>query len=387
MDFDLTESQQRVRDDIRAFAESRIRPLARQIDSDGKVPMDVIRELGARRYMAMMIPVDYGGAGLDTTSYSIVVEEVSRACASTGVCVSVNNSLFADGLYKFGSEALKRRYLPKMGDGRMNGCLALTEMEAGTDLAAAKTTAIPDGDDYILNGSKLFITNGGFSDATLALVSTDLLAGSRGLSVVVVDKGTPGFRVGRREETMGIRGSDTSELIFENCRIPRANRLGDEGDGFRIGLTILDGGRIGIASQAVGIAQAAYEEAVAYARTRQQFGRPIGTFQAIAFKLADMATEIDAARLLTLRAAWLKDRKQPYGTAAAMAKLYASEMAIRVTNEALQIHGGAGYVRHPQNNIERYYRDARITAIYEGTSEAQRIVVSRNILKGQEGEG
>lgn len=384
MDFDLTESQQRVRDDIRAFTETRIRPLAREIDARGEVPMDVIRELGAAGYMAMMIPTAYGGAGLDTICYSVVVEEVSRVCASTGVCVSVNNSLFADGLYKFGSEALKRRYLPKMGDGRMNGCLALTELEAGTDLAAAKTTAVSDGDDYILNGRKLFITNGGFADAVLVLASTDPRADGRGMSVVVVDKETPGFRVGRREETLGIRGSDTSELIFENCRIPKTNRLGEEGDGFRIGLTILDGGRIGIASQAVGIAQAAYEEALAYAGSRQQFGRPIGAFQAIAFKLADMATEIDAARLLTLRAAYLKDRKKPYGTAAAMAKLYAAETAIRVTNEALQIYGGAGYVRHPKNSIERYYRDARVTAIYEGTSEAQRIVISRNILKGQE---
>jgi len=381
VDFALSEGQEEVRAVIRDFSESRIKPMARRIDAQSEVPFDILRELGHRGYMAMTVSKAYGGAGLDAVSYSVVVEEISRVCASTGVCVSVNNSLFSDAIYRFGSEMLKHRYLPPMGDGRANGCLALTEPEAGTDFGAARTVAVKDGDDYLVDGRKIYITNGGFADAALVLVSTDPAAGSRGLSIVAIDRDTPGFRLGRREETLGIRGSDTRELIFENCRIPQTNRLGEEGEGFRVGLSILDGGRIGIAAQAVGIAQAAFDEAVGHAKRRHQFGRPIGEFQGVSFKLAEMSVELEAARLLTRRAACLKDTKQPYATAAAMAKLHAAETAIRITDAALQIFGGSGFVCTPENNAERYYRDARITAIYEGTSEAQKIVIARSLLK------
>jgi acyl-CoA dehydrogenase len=300
-------------------------------------------------------------------------------CASTGVCVSVNNSLFADGVYKFGTEEQRKKYLPRLGNGQAQACLGLTEPGAGTDVGSTATTAVKDGSDYIINGKKHFVTNGGFADYLMVLVSTEPGTGHRGLSMVIIEKDTPGFSVGRHELKLGIRGSDTSELLFDNCRIPQANRLGEEGRGLKISLTILDGGRIGIAAQALGIAQAAYDDAVAYAKERTQFGKPIAEFQAIAFKIAEMATELEAARLMTYKAAWLKDQGEDYKMASSMAKLYASEASIRITNEALQIHGGYGYVR--DFNVERYYRDARITTIYEGTSEAQKIVISRDILR------
>ena len=295
------------------------------------------------------------------------------------MCVSVNNSLFADGVYKFGTEEQRKKYLPPLGNGQAQACLGLTEPGAGTDVGSTATTAVKDGSDYIINGKKHFVTNGGFADYLMVLVSTEPGTGHRGLSMVIIEKDTPGFSVGRHELKLGIRGSDTSELLFDNCRIPQANRLGEEGRGLKISLTILDGGRIGIAAQALGIAQAAYDDAVAYAKERTQFGKPIAEFQAIAFKIAEMATELEAARLMTYKAAWLKDQGEDYKMASSMAKLYASEASIRITNEALQIHGGYGYVR--DFNVERYYRDARITTIYEGTSEAQKIVISRDILR------
>lgn len=379
MDFTLTEDHSMMRETARRIAEEKLKPIAKEIDEQEAPNLDTLRELGELGFMAMMVPEAYGGAGLDTVSYAIAVEEFSRACASTGVCVSVNNSLFADGVYKFGTEAQKKTYLPPLGNGKAHACIGLTEPGAGTDVGSTATTAVKDGSDYIINGKKHFVTNGGFADYMLVLVSTDPDAGHRGLSMVIVEKDTPGFSVGRHELKLGIRGSDTSELLFDNCRIPQTQLLGEEGRGLRISLTILDGGRIGIAAQALGIAQAAYEESVAYAKERTQFGKPIAEFQAIAFKLAEMATDLEAARLLTYKAAALKDQGGDYMMASAMAKLFASEASIRITNEAIQIHGGYGYVR--DFNVERYYRDARITTIYEGTSEAQKIVISRDILR------
>lgn len=379
MDFTLSDEHLMIRDAAREIAEEKLRPYAKEIDEKETVRLETIRELGQLGYMTMMIPEKYGGSGLDSISYVLVIEEFSKVCASTGVCVSVNNSLVAEGIYKFGTEEQRMKYLPPMGDGRMNACLALSEPGSGTDVGAARTTAIKAGSDYILNGKKIFVTNGGFADFALVLVSTDPDAGHRGLSVCIVEQGTPGFSIGRHEQKLGIRGSDTSELIFDNCRIPQTNRLGEEGKGLRFALTILDGGRIGIAAQALGIGQAAYEDALKYSKERKQFGQPISDFQAIAFKLADMATELDAARLLTYRAAWMKDQGLDYARESAMAKLHASETANTVATEAIQIHGGYGYIR--DFNVERYFRDARITSIYEGTSEAQRIVISRSILK------
>ena len=379
MEFALTEDHTLIRDAARSIAEEKLRPYARELDENESVRLETIQELGDLGYMAMMIPEEFGGAGLDTISYVLVLEEFSRVCASTGVCVSVNNSLFSDGVYKFGNEEQRKTYLPPMGDGRAQACISLSEPGAGTDVGSTHTTAVKNGGDYIINGKKNFATNGGFADYSLVLVSTDPEAGHKGLSMIIVEKGTPGFSVGRHELKLGIRGSDTSELLYDNCRVPQSNRLGEEGKGLSIALTILNGGRIGIAAQALGIAQAAYEDAVQYSKERQQFGKPISEFQAVAFKLADMATELEAARLLTYKAAWLKDKGDDFVTASAMAKLYASEAANRIATEALQIHGGYGFIR--DFNVERYFRDARITTIYEGTSEAQRIVISRNILK------
>ena len=379
MNFTFNDDHIMMRETARKIAEEKLKPLAKEIDERETPDFDTLRELGELGFMAMMVPEEYGGAGLDTVSYVIVMEEFSKVCASTGVCVSVNNSLFADGVYKFGTEELRKKYLPPLGNGQTQACLGLTEPGAGTDVGSTATTAVKDGSDYIINGKKHFVTNGGFADYLMVLVSTEPGTGHRGLSMVIIDKDTPGFSVGRHELKLGIRGSDTSELLFDNCRIPQANRLGEEGRGLKISLTILDGGRIGIAAQALGIAQAAYDDAVAYAKERTQFGKPIAEFQAIAFKIAEMATELEAARLMTYKAAWLKDQGEDYKMASSMAKLYASEASIRITNEALQIHGGYGYVR--DFNVERYYRDARITTIYEGTSEAQKIVISRNILR------
>lgn len=379
MNFTFTDDHIMMRETARKIAEEKLKPLAKEIDERETPDLDTLRELGELGFMAMMVPEEYGGAGLDTVSYVIVMEEFSKVCASTGVCVSVNNSLFADGVYKFGTEEQRKKYLPRLGNGHAQACLGLTEPGAGTDVGSTATTAVKDGSDYIINGKKHFVTNGGFADYLMVLVSTEPGTGHRGLSMVIIEKDTPGFSVGRHELKLGIRGSDTSELLFDNCRIPQANRLGEEGRGLKISLTILDGGRIGIAAQALGIAQAAYDDAVAYAKERTQFGKPIAEFQAIAFKIAEMATELEAARLMTYKAAWLKDQGEDYKMASSMAKLYASEASIRITNEALQIHGGYGYVR--DFNVERYYRDARITTIYEGTSEAQKIVISRDILR------
>ena len=379
MDFLLTEDHILIRDTAREIAEEKLKPYAREIDEQETVRLDSLRELGELGYMAMTIPEEYGGVGLDNISYALTVEEFSKVCASTGVCVSVNNALCAEGVYKFGTEEQRQTYLPALGDGRNLACFALSEPGAGTDVGSTRTTAVKDGSDFVINGKKNFVTNGGFADFCLVMVKTNPDAGNRGLSILIVDKDTPGFSAGRHEQKLGIRGSDTSELLFDDCRVPQSNLLGEEGRGLRAALTLLNSGRIGIAAQSLGIGEAAYQAACRYAKDREQFGIPIAGFQAISFKLAEMATELEAARLLTYKAAWMKDQGEDYITASAMAKLYASEAANRVTAEAIQIHGGYGFIR--DFDVERYFRDARVTTLYEGTSEAQKITISRNILK------
>jgi butyryl-CoA dehydrogenase len=326
-------------------------------------------------------PEKYGGAEMDYLAYVIAVEELSRVCASTGVCLSAHTSLACWPIYKFGTEEQKMKYLKPMAEGKWLGAYALTEPGSGSDAAGMRTTAKKDGDSYILNGNKVFITNGGPAEVYVVFALTDPEKRSRGITAFIVEKGTPGFRIGKKEKKLGIRASTTVELIFEDCRIPAENRLGEEGFGFKIAMMTLDGGRNGIAAQAVGIAQGAYELARDYALQRKQFGKPIAEQQAIQFKLADMATKIEAARLLTYQAAWLESQGLPYGKASAMSKVFASDTAMQVTTEAVQIFGGYGFIR--EYPVERYMRDAKITQIYEGTNEIQRLVIARHILAQQ----
>jgi alkylation response protein AidB-like acyl-CoA dehydrogenase len=317
---------------------------------------------------------------MDAVSYSIAVEEISRCDASVGVTMSVNNSLVCQPIMDFGSEDLKKKYLPALAEGRQLGAFSLTEPEAGTDAGAVQCTAVLDGDEYVINGTKIFVTNGGKADIILLFASTDRSLKTKGISAFIVEKATPGFSVGKKEDKMGMRASDTSELIFDDCRIPKENLVDKEGMGFKIAMSALDGGRIGIASQAVGLGQACLEEAVKYSKQRKQFGKPICEFQAIQWTLADMATEIEAARLLTYRAAFLKDKGLRYSKEAAQAKLFASEAAVKASINAVQIHGGYGYMK--EYDVERYFRDSKLTEIYEGTSEVQRLVIAANVLKG-----
>jgi alkylation response protein AidB-like acyl-CoA dehydrogenase len=317
---------------------------------------------------------------MDAVSYSIAVEEISRCDASVGVTMSVNNSLVCQPIMDFGSEHLKKKYLPALAEGRQLGAFSLTEPEAGTDAGAVQCTAVLDGDEYVINGTKIFVTNGGKADIILLFASTDRSLKTKGISAFIVEKATPGFSVGKKEDKMGMRASDTSELIFDDCRIPKENLVDKEGMGFKIAMSALDGGRIGIASQAVGLGQACLEEAVKYSKQRKQFGKPICEFQAIQWTLADMATEIEAARLLTYRAAFLKDKGLRYSKEAAQAKLFASEAAVKASINAVQIHGGYGYMK--EYDVERYFRDSKLTEIYEGTSEVQRLVIAANVLKG-----
>ncbi|PLX44636.1 MAG: acyl-CoA dehydrogenase [Deltaproteobacteria bacterium] len=377
MDFGLTDIQKMVRDTARKFATDQVAPLAAQMDKEAKFEMDLVRQMGELGFMGVAYPEEYGGAGMDYQCYAIIVEELSAACASTGVVVSAHSSLCCDPIYKFGTEDQKKKYLPPLLSGEMLGCLGLTEPGAGSDAANQKTTAVLDGDEWVLNGSKIFITNGGPAGVSVVIAVTEKGAGSRGLSAFIVPTDSPGFRVGKEEHKLGIRASSTAELLFEDCRIPKANLLGKEGDGFKIALTTLDGGRIGIAAQALGIAQGALNAAVAYSKERMQFGKPLAAFQAIQWKLAECATDIDAARLLTYRAAWMKDAGMRFGTQSAMAKLFAAETCMKATREAIQVFGGYGYV--DEYPVERFYRDAKITEIYEGTSEVQKIVISRSL--------
>lgn len=379
MDFTLTPEQELFRKSAREFALKELEPIATDLDREHRVALDVLKKLGSLGYLGMTVPEEYGGIGADMLSYVLVMEELSRSCASTSTAVSVQNSLCNTLLVEFANEAQKRKYLPDLAVGKKFGAFALTEPESGSDAAGLKTTAVAKGDAFILNGTKRFITSAGFADIFLVFALTDPSAGNRGVSCFLVERNTPGFTVGKEEDKMGIRGSSTCELFLENCRVPKENLIGELNRGFKVAMITLDSGRIGIAAQAVGIAQAALDEAVKYSKERKAFGKLIGEFQAIQFKLADMKTKVEAARLLTYKAAWKKDHKLDYIADSSMAKLYAAEIASEVADEAVQIYGGYGYIR--DYKVERLYRDARITRIYEGTSEIQKLIIARELLK------
>jgi len=379
MNFVLTDEQKMTRQMVRDFAEKEVKPSAEERDEQELFSREIFDKMGELGLTGIPWPEEYGGAESDFISYVIAVEELSRVDASTGTTLSAHISLASWPLFKYGSEEQKKKYLEPMALGEKLGAFALTETTAGTDATAAQSTARLDDDSYILNGTKIFITNAGEAEIYIVFAMTDPEKGSRGMSAFIVEKDAPGLAFGKKERKMGLRSSPTLEMIFEDCRVPRENLLGQEGEGLKIALSTLDGGRNGIAAQAVGIAQGALEEAVAYAREREQFGRPIASFQAISFMLADMATKVEAARLLTYQAAYLENEGLPYGKASAMAKLFASEAAMEITTQAVQIFGGYGYTRdYP---VERFMRDAKITEIYEGTSEAQRMVISRYLLR------
>ncbi len=380
MKIELLEEQKMLQEMVRRFAQEVVQPKAREIDESGEFPMEFFKEAAELGLAGVAVPEEYGGSGMDTIAYCLAIEEISAACASSGVILSVNNSLVCDPILKFGTEAQKKELLTPLASGEQLGCFALTEPGAGSDAGAIRTTAVRDGDDYILNGNKVFITNGTHADVAIVFATTDIEAKHRGMVAFVVDMNSPGFERGGHEYKLGVNASGTTELSFTDLRVPASRRLGEEGEGFKVAMATLDGGRIGISAQAVGIARGAFEEARSYAQEREQFGRPISRFQAIQFYLADMSTEIDAARYLTWKAAWTKDQGKRYSLEAAQAKLYSSQMAQRVTNLALQIHGGYGYTK--EYNVERYFRDARITEIYEGTSEVQKMVIARSVLQG-----
>ncbi len=381
MDFELTEEQKMVQEMARRFAEAEVRPKAAELDATHRHPKEIVDKMGELKLLGIAVPEEYGGGGMDYVSYVVALIEISKACASTGVIMSVNNSLYCFPVYAYGTEEQKKKYLVPCASGEKLGCYGLTEAGAGSDPASMRTTAVKDGDGWILNGEKKFITNGNVASYAVVAAVTDKGKGYKGISSFVVDlENTPGFKVGRVEEKMGILASGTAELIFEDARVPADALLGIQGEGFKQMLTTLDGGRIGIASQAIGIGRAVLEESIAYAKTREQFGKPISTFQAIQWKLADMAAELDAAELLTLRAAWLEDHKRPYEKEAAMAKMFASDAAMRAAVEGVQILGGYGYCR--EYPMERHMRDAKICQIYEGTNEIMRLVIARNLLKG-----
>jgi len=376
---ELSEEQKLLQQTVREFANTEVKPLARELDETGRFPRETLRKAAELGLTGIPFPEQYGGAGFDHISYAITIEEISRACASTGVILSVQNSLYCDPIYRFGSEEQKQRLLAPFARGEKIGCYALTEPQAGSNAAALATQAVRKGDRYIVNGTKAWITNGGAADAAIVYVNTDPPKAEKGITAVVVERGTPGFKVGKEEKKLGINATACVELSFTDCEVPIENRIGNEGEGYKVALSTLDGGRIGIAAQAVGIAQGAFEEALKYSQQRMAFGHPISNFQAIQFMLADMATEIDAARLLARKAAWKQDIGARFTMEASIAKLFASEMATRVTHKAIQIHGGYGYSR--EYPVERMYRDARITEIYEGTSEIQRLVIAAWVLK------
>jgi alkylation response protein AidB-like acyl-CoA dehydrogenase len=381
MDFALTEEQQMVREMAARFAEAEIRPKAAALDESHDHPADIVNQLGELKMLGIAVPEEYGGGGMDYVSYVLALIEISKGCASTGVIMSVNNSLYCFPVYAYGTEEQRMKYLKPCASGEYLGCYGLTEAGAGSDAAGMRTTAVKDGDSWIVNGEKKFITNGNVARYAVIAAVTDKEKGYKGISSFVMDlENTPGFKVGRVEEKMGILASGTSELVFEDARLPADALLGNEGEGFKQMLTTLDGGRIGIASQAIGIGRAVVEDAVTYAKTREQFGKPITAFQAIQWKLADMATELDAAELLTLRAAWLESHKKPYEKEAAMAKMYASDAAMRASVEGVQILGGYGYSK--EYPMERHMRDAKICQIYEGTNEIMRLVIAKNLIKG-----
>lgn len=379
MNFELTEEQLLIRDAARDFAQTELKPGVIERDEKQQFPADQVKKLGELGFLGMMTDPAYNGAGLDTVSYVLVMEELSKIDASTSVVVSVNNSLVCYGLEKFGSEEQKEKYLKPLAAGTQIGAFCLSEPEAGSDATSQKTIAEDKGDYYLLNGTKNWITNGSNAAVYLVIAQTHPNLGHRGINAFIVEKDSPGFTIGLKENKLGIRGSDTHSLQFSDVKVPKENRIGADGFGFKFAMKTLEGGRIGIAAQALGIASGAYELALKYAKERTTFGKPIAEHQAIQFKLADMYTQIEAARLLCLKAAWLKDQHQPYAEAAAVAKLFASDTAMRITVEAVQIHGGYGFVK--EYHVERLMRDAKITQIYEGTSEIQRMVIARSILK------
>jgi butyryl-CoA dehydrogenase len=379
MDFQLTKEHKLLATMYKDFAEKEVKPLAKEVDEKEIFPVETVKKMARFGFMGIPFPKEMGGAGGDNLAYILAVEELSKVCGTTGVILSAHSSLCAAPIYEFGTEEQKKRFLPDLASGKKLGAFGLTEPNAGTDAAGQQTTADLKGDKYILNGSKIFITNAGYADVYIILAMTDRSKGTRGISAFIVEKNMPGFSVGKKEEKMGIRGSSTCELIFENVEVPAENLIGKEGRGFGIAMKTLDGGRIGIAAQALGIAQGAIDETVSYVKERKQFGKPISAFQNTQFQLADMQAKTDAARLLVYRAACLKDSNAPYSVEAAMAKLFASETAMEVTTKAVQLHGGYGYTR--EYPVERMMRDAKITEIYEGTSEVQRMVIAASVLK------
>lgn len=378
MAYQLNEEQRMIRAMVREFARDVVLPTAAERDRTKEFPAENLKKMGELGLMGMNVPPEYNGAGVDSVSYSLALQEIGYACASTAVVMSVHNSVACGPVYLYGSEYQKETYLKPLAAGNILGSFALTESSAGSDPASQNTKAVKDGDSYVINGSKMFVTSGKSSDITVVTAYTDREKKHRGISAFIVEKGTPGFHVGKEEDKMGLRASDTAELIFEDCRVPSENLLGREGDGFVIAMASLDGGRIGIASQSVGLAQACLDAAVDYAKERVQFNKPVSRFQGIRWMIADMATQIEAARLLTFNAAAMKDRGENFSGAASMAKVFASEMANKVAYQALQIHGGYGYMK--EFPVERYYRDVRVFTIYEGTSEIQRIVIANHII-------
>jgi alkylation response protein AidB-like acyl-CoA dehydrogenase len=379
MNLQLTEEQLAVQAAARDFAQNELLPGVIERDTHQKFPAEQIRKMGELGFMGMMVDPKYNGGGMDTVSYTLAMEEISKVDASASVCMSVNNSLVCWGIERYGSEEHKEKYLKKLATGEKIGAFCLSEPEAGSDATSQRTTAEDKGDHYILNGTKNWITNGNSAGIYIVIAQTDAAKRHKGINALIVEKGMPGFVVGKKEDKMGIRGSDTHSLMFTDVKVPKANRIGEEGFGFSFAMTTLNGGRIGIASQALGIAAGAYELALKYAKERKAFGKQLTEHQAIQFKLADMATQIDAARLLVWQAAFLKDQKKDFVKAAAMAKLFASKIAQDVTTEAVQIHGGYGYVK--EFHVERLMRDAKITQIYEGTTEIQKMVISRELLR------
>jgi len=381
MVFDLTEEQLAVKEAAREFAQNELKPGVIERDSTMAYPTEQVKMMGELGFLGMMISPEYGGGGMDTLSYVLAMEEISKVDNSCSVIMSVNNSLVTWGLEKFGSEAQKKKYLPSLASGEQLGCFCLSEPEAGSDATNQRTTAEDKGDHYLLNGTKNWITNGGKAGVHMVMAHTNREAGSRGINCLIVESDQEGVNIGAKEDKLGIRSSDTHTLMYSDVKVDKSNRIGEDGFGFKFAMKTLDGGRIGIAAQALGIAAGAYELAVAYSKQREAFGKPIINHQGVSFKLADMATEIEAARLLVYRAAWLKDQGMDYSNAAAMAKLYASSTAMKHTVEAVQVHGGYGFVK--EYHVERLMRDAKITQIYEGTSEIQKLVIARNILKGK----
>jgi len=381
MKLELTDEQAMVQAMAREFAESEIAPIAGEIDREARYPHETVKRMGELGLMGIVIPETWGGAGAGAVAYTLALIEIAKACGSHAVIMSVNNSLYGEPILKFGDDAQRDRFLRPVASGHEKGCFALTEPQAGSDATNQQTIAVRDGDHYVVNGRKVFVTNGREAFAALVFCQTDRAKGHHGIAAFLIEKGTPGFHVTKTEDKLGIRASDTAEFVFEDCRVPVANRLGDEGAGFKVAMSAIGAGRIGIAAQAVGLATGAYERSVKYARERKSFGVPIAQHQMVQWMIADMATAIEGARLLTLRAAALKEAGKPYTKAGSMAKLFASEMAMKVTTDAIQVHGGYGFIK--EYEVERYFRDAKITQLYEGTSQIQKLVIAREVLGGK----